>query len=245
MFRQYDTRENHNCSSTSGRCRNVLIDLRQTCGAVLGYTQCKCLDVNSVRTEQLAVGGFDPYIRLYDMRLLSTSYPCTDLSPRADPSCLAHFGPGHVRQDKSRHHSHSNIAITYLTFSPCGQELLANLSADQVYLFNTVTMDPLFQYCIEEGNEPSLIQLPPFCPPLTLQSDGQLCQTSEVNIPLSAQKLRDKGNQYYQQKQYTEAIHCYSSGLSKCPTWHILYSNRATALVSRNWYVINAIFTYF
>ena len=171
------------------------------------------------------------------MRLLTATYPCTDLSPQADPSCIAHFGPGHVTRDRSHYHAHSNIATTYVTFSPCGQELLANLSADQVYLFNTVTLDPLFQYCIEDS-EPSLSQRPPFCPPvlpLDQYDRYQLCLT-EANVPLVARQLRDRGNQHYQQKQYTKAIYYYSSALNECPNWHILYSNRATALVSRNWY---------
>lgn len=215
-----------------------MIDLRQTCGSAREQTQCKCLDINSVRTEQIAVGSLDPYIRLFDTRLTSLSYPYTEVSTRADPSCLAHFGPGHVTRDTGRHHHHT-IAATYVTFSPCGQQLLASLSGEQVYLYSTVTLEPLFHYNMEE-DEPSLVQLPPFCP--SLSSHDQSCDHSphqagvqESDVPLLAKRLRDSGNQCYQKQFYTEAIQHYSSGLTYCPHWYILYSNRATALISRNW----------
>lgn len=233
--RQYDTRERHTCN-TERRCRNVLIDLHQTCGSALGYTQCKCVDVNGVRSEQLAVGGFDSYIRLYDLRLLSLSYPSTNLSPTADPSCLAHFGPGHVTRNRFGRSSTINYASTYVAFSPCGQELLANLSGEQVYLYNTVTLDALFQYNIDEDTPSLSHSLSPL--PLHDQScshTGYLVNLKESDVPLSARTLRNKGNECYQKKQYTQAILLYSSALTECPHWHILYSNRATALVSRNW----------
>lgn len=240
--RQYDTREKHTCTN-DGACRNVLIDLHNTCGSSSShsYTQCKCLDVNSVRSEQLAVGGFDPYIRLYDRRLLSISYPSTNLSPEADPSCLAHFSPGHITRDKphrsSSASSSSYIAATYVTFSPCGQELLANLSGEQVYLYNTVSLDGCCQYETREDGGPGLIHPLPSLPlgDLSCSHAPFEVDLKEADVPVTARRLRNEGNEYYQRKQYTRAIVYYSSALLECPHWHILYSNRATALVSRNW----------
>lgn len=36
-----------------------------------GNAEAKCLAINPVRPEQIAVGANDPYIRLYDRRVLS------------------------------------------------------------------------------------------------------------------------------------------------------------------------------
>lgn len=240
MYRQYDTRERHTCSPDR-RCRNVLIDINKTCSSALSYTQCKCIDVNGVRSEQIAVGCFDSYIRLYDLRILSLSYPSNTLSTMADTSCLAHFGPGHVTRDKPRRSStmsSSSIAATYVTFSPCGSQLLANLSTEQIYLYNTVTLDTLCQYNITDDSGPSLCSpLPPLSYRNMSSCDhkGDVINLKENDVPFTARRLRDKGNEKYKWKQYTEAIQLYSSALMECPHWHILYSNRATAFLSRNW----------
>ena len=237
MIRQYDTRERHSCS-TDGRCRNVLIDLHSTCGSSSphGYTQCKCLDINPVRDEQLVVGGFDPYVRLYDRRILSISYPSTNVSPSADHSCLAHFSPGHITRDRTRQSSNPGnyIAATYVCFSPCGQELLANLSGEQVYLYNTVNLDDCIKYVAGDDGMLSLNK-PLHSIPGSSCSHTAPPPLDEGEVPSAARELRNKGNEYYQRKQYTESIIHYSNAIQECPHWHILFSNRATALVSRNW----------
>ncbi len=65
--RQFDVREPHTCSR-AGTCRNVLIDLRSH-SQTAAHVQCKCIDVNPVKPEQIAVGSMDPYARIYDTRL--------------------------------------------------------------------------------------------------------------------------------------------------------------------------------
>lgn len=235
-IRQYDTRERHSCS-TDGRCRNVLIDLHSTCGSSSsqGYTQCKCLDVNSVKDEQLVVGGFDPYVRLYDRRILSISYPSTNVSPSADHSCLAHFSPGHITRDRTKQSSANYVAATYVCFSPCGQEVLANLSGEQVYLYNTVSLDHCIKYVPGDDGVLSLKRPLPSIPGSSCTHTNDPSLLEEGEVPSAARELRNKGNEYYQRKQYTESIIEYSEAILECPHWHILYSNRATALVSRNW----------
>ena len=47
--------------------QNVLIDLNNDMGA---HAEAKCLCINPLRTEQLAVGANDPYVRVYDRRML-------------------------------------------------------------------------------------------------------------------------------------------------------------------------------
>jgi WD and tetratricopeptide repeat-containing protein 1 len=94
-----------------------------------------------------------------------------------------------------------------------------------------MSLEPLFQYNIEGmDSPPSVTVLPPSNLPSIINH-----LNSEDEIPHEAKTLRDNGNKYYQEKQYTQAIQCYSSALTICPHWHILYSNRATCLMSRNW----------
>ena len=68
LHRQFDLR----CPETarSGNPSNVLINLN----AQFGHTsaEAKCLAINPLRPEMLAVGANDPYVRIYDRRMLST-----------------------------------------------------------------------------------------------------------------------------------------------------------------------------
>lgn len=72
-----------------------------------------------------------------------------DLIPR---QCVTYFCPGHLR----KYPENSCKAITYLTFSPDGKELLVNMGAEQIYLYD-----------LNKSREPNWLQLPP---PSTLRS---------------------------------------------------------------------------
>ena len=249
----FDTRERHTCVA-DGRCRNVLIDLRETCGTAMGYTQCKCVDVNPVRSEQIAVGALDAYVRLYDTRVLTLKPPSTDLSTSPDPSCLAHFAPGHISNQHARkgHHAISNtLATTYLTFSPCGTELLVNLSGEQVYLYSLQhdSHGPVRYEVVGEEHPPRLSHPPPppplpsYHPVLGWRTDQVHAEEApsphlmENNVSDVVLCLRDSGNELYEGGQHSQAIQKYSSAIQLCPKWHVLYSNRATVYMKRNWSV--------
>ena len=222
--RQYDIRESHVCRGEGGECRNVLIDLNKTCGS---NPACKCVDINPVRNEQIAIGAYDPYIRLYDTRVLSLSYPSTELSVRPEAGCVAHFAPGHISQSfRKPNGSPTNIACTYVSFSPCGNELLGNLSSEQIYLFNTVNQQPALTYSLHD-NEPFLYHKPSNSPDSSPKN--------ESTVSDRVHSLRDKGNDAFKNSLYTEAIEYYSAAVLYDPFWYVLYSNRATALVKRNW----------
>ena len=51
----------------SNNPHNVLINLNAHMGA---QAEAKCLAINPVHTHQLAVGANDPYVRIYDRRML-------------------------------------------------------------------------------------------------------------------------------------------------------------------------------
>lgn len=64
---QLDHREKHTCRSTDNHVR--LINLTSYIDA---NAEAKCIAVNPIRTEYIAVGANDPYARVYDRRMLKT-----------------------------------------------------------------------------------------------------------------------------------------------------------------------------
>lgn len=70
MIIQHDMRENHVCSTESKRPKNVMVDLRNYLGA---KAEAKCLAIDPVRSEYFAVGANDPYVRIYDRRMIKLS----------------------------------------------------------------------------------------------------------------------------------------------------------------------------
>lgn len=62
---QLDRREHHTCRSMENQV--CLIYLRSE---IDENTEAKCIAVNPIRTEYIAVGANDPYARLYDRRML-------------------------------------------------------------------------------------------------------------------------------------------------------------------------------
>jgi len=63
--REFDLRAPEMCKTD--RPQNVLINLNEHVGP---HAEAKCLSINPVRPELLAVGANDPYVRLYDRRML-------------------------------------------------------------------------------------------------------------------------------------------------------------------------------
>ena len=63
--REFDLRAPETCKTD--RPQNVLINLNEHVGP---HAEAKCLSINPVRPELLAVGANDPYVRLYDRRML-------------------------------------------------------------------------------------------------------------------------------------------------------------------------------
>jgi len=146
----------HDC--THEPTKSTLVSIYGTSGTLI---EAKCLDINQLRTEQLAVGANDPYVRLYDRRMIRSlssfriKYPYpknlsdlvikfnddkreykTKLNGRTE-SIVQYFVPGHVHSNEpNTTNKNKNIGITYLTFSPDGQELLVNYGGDYVYLYN-------------------------------------------------------------------------------------------------------------
>ena len=253
-LRQLDTREPHSCSEEG--CRNVLIDLKLTCGAVSGATQCKCIAINPTRPEQIAVGAMDPYVRIYDARVCSLRRSAKQVVQYGDPSCLGHFAPGHISNPRSRKSSKpfNTLATTYLTFSPDGRELLVNLSGEHVYLYNALHYQEALRYDFIENEDESDVpdtvvscHHTSYCTWNGVKRPEDLAVCSRKLSKLSpdtayhcvvseqVERLKEKGLEFHKAKKYVEAVREFSSAIRLCPTWHVLYTLRAAALYERRW----------
>ena len=263
--RQLDIREPHSCSG-DGSCRNVLIDLKPCCNPSPTCTQCKCAAINPVRSEQIAVGALDPYVRLYDMRVMRLSQSVRELQEGSVPGYLAYFCPGNISNPRTDFDTMSKrgvptVATTYVAFSPDGSELLANMSCENIYIYDlTNYRQPLRFECYITGFnqvEETRRNPPPYLPTnpnllAPLANPMLQCRTVPVPPPLPelevgeeedresrvnerARAAKDDGNKFYRSGKLTEAIEMYSLAIAMDPSWHIPYSNRATAYYGRKW----------
>ncbi|XP_034937043.1 WD and tetratricopeptide repeats protein 1-like [Chelonus insularis] len=153
LILQYDMRVRHHCKSNDRR--NVLIDLINHVGK---KAEAKCIAVNPTRTELIAVGANDSYVRMYDRRMIKLSQIPTgstlqndwtrvnsSTAGKGDPDdniplgCAQYFSAGHLDTSSLRIKENTrNYASTYLTFSADGSELLVNMGGEQVYLFDII-----------------------------------------------------------------------------------------------------------
>ncbi|XP_046437062.1 WD and tetratricopeptide repeats protein 1-like [Daphnia pulex] len=228
---QFDLRTPHTCTNGPS---NILINLLSHMGK---QAEVKSIAINPIRTEQLVVGANDPFIRLYDRRMIKiTSVPFSAERPNrgrqyslatnsqseesrsAIPlGCAQYFAPGHLPQklDDYRRRFRS-LASTYVTFDPSGRYLLANLGGEQIYLYDCLTPNPPITQVPLLGKEP-------------------LNGIKGFTLPPDIEQIKIQANAAFQQRQYTTAIGLYSKALIKAPNSPVLYSNRATACMKRNW----------
>ncbi|VVC32811.1 Hypothetical protein CINCED_3A009379 [Cinara cedri] len=229
IVRQHDLRLGHDCTSSTTNI--ILVTTNNTKGDRI---EAKCLDINQLRTEQIAVGASDPYVRLYDRRMIRSLSSFTMKSPEnntcnPEPEKIAqYFIPGHIHSEEISNVSNKNIGVTYLTFSPDGQELLVNYGGEYVYLY-----DILNQVESAFCNIPKVMKLP---------QNGEGSSTDidpvpvpHVTLPDEVEKLKFQANYLFENKDYTAAINLYNKAIHifECS---VLFSNRAAAYIKRKWH---------
>ncbi|CAH8618335.1 unnamed protein product [Heterobilharzia americana] len=176
--RQFDLRDPDQ-ACTNKPC-NVLVNLRFQNN---DFAEAKCLTVNPLKPELIAIGGNEPFVRMFDRRKLTlstfngTSSPerpqatsnrtLINTSSSSLPSfpCDAakYFVPGHLPGKILNDGLHyRTFSVTSVSFSPDGEELLANIGRDNIYLFHLASQREPFQ-----------------CPPL--KSSGLLYSLSATN----------------------------------------------------------------
>jgi WD and tetratricopeptide repeat-containing protein 1 len=221
---EYDIRQKHTCNSS--KPSNLLIDLK----AVSDFLQAKCLAVNPIRSEMLAVGSNDIYNRLFDRRYINRSAP--------DTSCTAYFVPGHLLRTNNRSNHIQTYGTTYLSFNSKGTELLASYHAEQVYMFNVYqpwecfqsfesTLKPLFL-----DSQPSLRKMsrPRAISSRHVQTLRNLERTADFENERTA--INADGSQESLDSSVIYLLNEYLSKIQNCPH---LYRLRSIALQKRAW----------
>lgn len=208
---QIDLREPHTCHADE---KIVLIDLKNH----QEYVETKCIAVNPRRPEQLAIGANDCFARIYDRRMItmmangrsSSSSSSDSQHDNLSKGCVQYFAPGHLQTVNDN----SSKTVTFVTFSPDGNDLLVNYGAEQIYLFN-----------IDKAETPVYLNLPRL-PTEPLSKPGKNDKVTSI---------KTSGNEFLENENYIQAIKKYTEAISIAPNNPVLYLNRATALMRRKY----------
>lgn len=201
---QIDLREPHTCMADD---KIVLIDLKNH----QEYVEVKCIAINPRRPEQIAIGTNDAFARIYDRRMITLMGCGSD--PMADnltKGCVRYYSPGHL-QASSENFSKT---VTFVSFSPDGNELLVNYGAEQIYLFD-----------IDKSEMPIYLNLPK----LSAEPAAKPLKNAKV------EECKTSGNEFLENEKYIQAIRKYTEALHITPNNPVLYLNRATALMRRKY----------
>uniref|UniRef100_A0A1B6LG63 WD and tetratricopeptide repeats protein 1 n=1 Tax=Graphocephala atropunctata TaxID=36148 RepID=A0A1B6LG63_9HEMI len=254
--RQYDLRSPHSCS---GDVNNVLVYLRTHLGH---FAETKCLAVNPLQPEILAVGANDPYVRLYDRRMirLTKIYTSENLhSQRArltfhtEPlevednlpkECVQYFVAGHLPvKQKDFKKKFRSLAATYLTFSSTGTDLLLNLGGEQIYLFDISRKQKPKSFDIPKAAMPK-----EHCSTSNGYSNGYHTGVNGYTVPSGSKKddkkpvlpdhveaMKLTANMLFEKEEYVPAIRLYNEAIQHYGNSPVLYGNRAAAYMKRDW----------
>lgn len=110
--------------------------------------EAKCISVNPTMPDYIAIGCNDPFVRVYDHRMLSNQTSSKESKTpngstclgdaRLPAGCVTYFAPGHLppRLSKDFPRELRPYVATYVNFSPDGNEVITNLGGEQIYLFD-------------------------------------------------------------------------------------------------------------
>ena len=245
IVREFDIRQ------SSPKCTKVLIDLTKTCGE---NAECKCIALNPMSSYMLAVGANDPYVRMYDRRMIKENpFQATNGQKRKDnmhfacEDCATYFIPGHLHHKQKEYRRKMRyLCATYLTFNPHGDELLVNVGGEQVYLYDFNKLQhSLYQPTFRNPAKKSMNGLnghtdslpsSSLCLPFATDSKQPTVDHEEVEkLPTELQALKIEANGLFHKKHFTGAIMLYNKALLKGSKAAVLYCNRAAAYLKRDW----------
>ncbi|ESO02556.1 hypothetical protein HELRODRAFT_65956, partial [Helobdella robusta] len=251
---QFDIRDPSSLKSEHPQC--LLIDLKAQIGY---YTEVKCLAINPAFSELLAVGANDPYVRMFDRRMLRCRSVTRDRSSSKNGDdddeiplgCVSYYVAGHLPEKEVEFRKrHRTLASTYVAFSPNGQELLVNLGGEQIYLFNIFEkrwkqkIDCLFKrndkYSSEFQNDENGYLKGGWVFFNNMNNNNNLysaiCDRAFCSLQNKLlEDMKEMAKNSFNLKNYNKAVHIYNNAISQYPNISTLYCNRAMALSKRNW----------
>lgn len=142
--------------------------------------------------------------------------------------CVTYFCPGHISKNNTKRIEHESRAITHLTFNATGTELLVNMGAEHIYLYD-----------LYNAEQPVFLNLPEY----KIFNFGNVTDTephiqtcNRKKLPEHIEECKKLGNEFLENEKYYLAIRSYSEAISQAPQWPVLYLNRATAYMRRLWF---------
>ena len=245
IVREFDIRQ------AAPKCTKILIDLAKTCGE---SAECKCLALNPMCSHMLAVGANDPYVRLYDRRMIKENLSQTtngqkqkDNSHFASEGCATYFIPGHLHHKQKEYRRRMrHLCATYLTFNPHGDELLVNVGGEQVYLYDLNKKQHSLYHPTPRnpakkpvnglnGHNEQLPTTNTYFPVVSDDKATTIDQEEVSKLSPNLELLKSEANGLFHKKQFTGAIMMYNKAILKAPEAAVLYSNRAAAYLKRAW----------
>ncbi|XP_078483013.1 WD and tetratricopeptide repeats protein 1-like [Ciona intestinalis] len=221
----------------------VLLDLSAMCGP---SAEGKCLAINPTQTDYLALGANDQYVRLYDRRMIKPKFSKKKRRHDYD-GCATYFTPAHLHHKRPELKRRGKyLCTTYVAFNPKGDELLANLGGEQLYLFNIFSSDqsvydPITETLTQVTKQDQSSEIPS-CSAIgsngiSLTHSAKHKTQSQETTPLlpAVEKMKLKANDLFANKQFSASIMVYNAAINLQPDRAVLYGNRAAAYIKRNW----------
>ena len=180
---------------------------------------------------------------IHDAKGKSNGRKVDEISP--PPGCVSYFSPGHIPQRYGRDHSqkYRHYVVTYLSFSPDGQEILTNLGGEHAYIFDIMNRREALKYSAGhicqstcEGADSPQLEKDDTWNLHSTDASFTITKTSQV-LPERVLELKSMGNENFSKQNYFQAIVCYNLAIELSPCTAVLYANRAAALLKRGWYV--------
>lgn len=233
--RQYDTRLSNN-SQKSWESANCLLSVKALgAGSAHRSIELKGISLNKAHVHQLAIAAGDVYVRMYDRRMLSTGSP-KDEHVRGEP--VLQMAPPHtclINSSKRTGRAHT----TCVSFGNRGDKLVATYHCDQAYAFD---VSGTGSCATAYGSIPDTTGAELGSASDASDCDTNACTPSTPSIRPASQEavqkaegLKTMGNHAFFSKDLPEAVRFYSQALHLNPTSPMLHTNRAAALISRDW----------
>lgn len=233
--RQYDLRIPSNSQKAWDSCNCLLSVKAVGSNAATRSVELKGISLNKAHVHQLAVAAGDVYVRLYDRRMLSTGSP-KDQHVRADP--VLQMAPPHtclVNSNKRAGRPHT----TCVSFGRRGDKLLATYHCDQAYAFDISSNGSCSRTygseTITKGDDTAGGAAPADLKTSPSSATSPSRRPPSLKVLQRAEELKNKGNHAWFNSDNPRAVAHYSQALQLNPTSAMLHTNRAAALLSRDW----------
>jgi len=222
--RQWDLRERWSQDNS-----NVLVNLVHQAGR---GAEVKCVSICPGRSELVAVGANDPYVRVFDRRMITCSSRDPSALPDSESGAVAYFVPGHLPGVEAAFHRKLRpLTSTYITYNKDGTELLCNLGGEQIYLYD--------KFALYSTSAPLNLAVIPHCDTnayVNGYSKNGHCKPAFKPLSSDVETIKISANAEFESQDYNKAVALYNQAIALHKAPHpILCGNRAAALMKRKW----------